>query len=351
MIDFTYVSENTIKGSQTYYTYDSNQWEYKRSTTKLNSFYEEILFCNKVLRVSDSSDTPYKLHKSYPSARSFYPLKIWISLGEGLFITNEDLKDKFYVYFNKNLINTKRNSIIISNESIHYDKYKPIHKTLENLEIGHLLYNLISVCEMYENTYTIDNTDENITKLIAHGEIKDTLIDVEAKKTFDEKSMLRNSGSYFKKIMNLDFHKIQTFYEISIDLEKYYNKYFSKSFEQPLVIDYFFNNKYDGFDSRLTNIPYYKLNREYDFIDFSTCSQYTLISLKSNFQQNKVNLANDIQFIGFVAQDICLKNSYYKFYNRPVKQVVPLTWKNEYLGQEALGTIPFYGVISGWENK
>lgn len=63
------------------------------------------------------------------------------------------------------------------------------------------------------------------------------------------------------------------------------------------------------------------------------------------------NYAELIQYMGFLAQEICINNSITGIYNRPVKQMNLKFW-NKVIKQNAefKDFIPFYGVLTGRES-
>lgn len=347
--DYIYTTTGDSLG-QNYQSKDL-KWHYIKKIKKVNPFFELILFCDKIIRVSSSKKTPYKIHKSYPSARSFYPLKLWLSVGEGYFITNDNISGDYSLYYS-NKFKLPKNTVLITNNEINLSNYKPIHKTLESLEIGHLIYNLFEVYNIFGHSFTVDNTSTNYTTIILKEQknILNNKNRCQKIHAFKEKAYLRNSGNYLKKINNFDLNSVEKKFEINLNLREIYSSLYNTKESHSIIITHFFNDVNGSFSNSKVKIPYYKLNKEYGFINFRTCSQYTLISLETDFYMNKTNYINDIQFIGFIAQNICLNNSSLNFYNRPVKQVSINSWNNDFLKEQEKKYLPMYGVISGWES-
>lgn len=350
--DYLYITDGKTF-TQPYQSEDNLNWKFISIITQVNKFYETLLFCDKIIRIAPYTYSPYKVHKSYPSARSLYPLKLWVCLSKGYFITNDDKSGKYALFYNDDLTYLSPGTVLITNDEINLPIYKSIHKSLEYLEMGHLLYNLFEVYKIFGNSFIIDNSPVNFTALILKEE-KDTFkVDFNSVRKkilqFKEKARYRNSGSYYSRINNLDSHRDKNFFKVELDLQEHYMSLFNKKEKCPLIVTYFSNDNNGYFVSDEIKIPYHKLNKEYNFINFRTCSQFTLISLKKDFFVGKRNFIDEIQYIGFVAQIICLNNSLPNFYNRPVKQVLVKAWNNDLLKNQREQALPIYGVISGWE--
>ena len=91
--------------------------------------------------------------------------------------------------------------------------------------------------------------------------------------------------------------------------------------------------------------------KEYNYLNARTMSQITAFLYKWE-KGMFVNYAELIQYIGFLAQEVCINNSAVNVYNRPVKQMnfnfwLPILEQNNSLKDY----IPFYGVLTGKESE
>ena len=155
----TYSEIDTIQE----YRYKEGEWDfkYKKVSSKVTDLEKDILNINKTYRTNKNDYSPYLKHKSYPSARSYYPQKIWYSLGEGRFTIYDDNECCYKVYENKELIDIKKGSVILSTNDIMMEHYKSIHNSLICLELGHIIYNIERICLLYKCRINI-NSKKNL---------------------------------------------------------------------------------------------------------------------------------------------------------------------------------------------
>jgi len=90
---------------------------------------------------------------------------------------------------------------------------------------------------------------------------------------------------------------------------------------------------------------------EYNYLNARTMSQITAFLYKRE-KGMFVNYAELIQYIGFLAQEVCINNSAVNVYNRPVKQMnfnfwLPIMKQNDIYEEY----IPFYGILTGKESE
>lgn len=342
-------TSNVLKFHQEY-KFLKEEWIFLGEETQICEFYKDILNINKIYRVDKNNYSPYQIHKSYPSARSFYLQTIWVCIGENIFLTYKD-ENKSYVKFKNDRLNfLDIGDIFITSKEIYENKYKSIHNSLILLEIGHILYNIEYISQCYGMKISIDSCEDdfNVVKVRTRRVPNNSnLLSIEKFKLL---ASFRNSGSYRNKIMNIDSKVKENIYISSIDILLKFRDLFQYDFEESVKTLVFINDgtKFINLEFMII-ISYEQLNREYYFIDFRTASQYTLFLITKNNKKN-IRYTDLLLYMGYLAQEICLKNSKDGVYNRPVKQVIQPFWKNV-LNNLFKDYIPFYGVITGKESK
>lgn len=307
----------------------------------LEERYLKILEIMKVCRIENFNRSYYKKHKSYPSARSFYKQKIWISIGNNNFATINEFTGEIIVYENK-FIDSDKGDIIITADNIKFENYKRIHNTLNVLEVGHMIYNISEISKKYGFSIKVNAKVDNFVCI--KSEKKNNLI----YDSIENKYITRTSGKYIGKLINLNMNVEEAFYEIKTNKEKDFYSLFSYELKSIVKYIVFRNNKCDGFVFGDIKIDYEILNKEYSYIDFRSCSQYTLLIFDKSIIKKKI-ITDYILFMGYLAQEICILNSKKYIYNRPVKQVYIPIWKEILKNTVYKDDIPFYGVITGIE--
>ena len=319
----------------------------------ISEYESHILDLNTVLRVDSFLRTPYSIHMSYPSARSLYTLRIYFSK-DGYLLTKDFWKRKKILKVNSSTYldsNVNTGDIVIELKEFNDKHYPSIFKTLQILEVGHLLYNISRIADIYGYEYELNNDGINTLALRNKRIGVHYLENREKINEFWRKAKSRSSGKYYGGLINFD-----------LDHEKY--RYFPQDFSKikslkfdKTVIDsvktlVFIN---DG-NSLLDNenglvIDYSYIMKEYNYLNARTMSQITVFLYK---WENKVmnNYAEVIQYIGYLAQEVCLNNSGIGIYNRPIKQMnfnfwLPILEQNNSLKDY----IPFYGVLTGKESE
>lgn len=325
------------------------------SHIELNPYENEILKLNQIIRVDSVNRTPYILHMSYPSARSIYKIKMYIVKEDKLCST--DIWGNPITYqIPKEWISDLSgadNSIIIQALPLDEERYVNIQKTLQILEVGHLLYNVTYIASLYGYTISFDNKCPEelvMIKLKQNKKIDDlNKIDLSLKE-FWEKAYLRTSGKYYGGLM--DFSNAQ---DSKYLLENHLSHHITlqRDMWKYIKILRFVNNNNGEYSCIEENISvsYEDLSKEYSYVNFRTATQITLyfISKDALFQEN---IADLIQYIGFLAQDTCINNAKANVYNRPVKQVMHLFWNPILKTNNTISNyIPFYGVLTGKESS
>lgn len=336
-----YLSSSRIFEYNQEYREENNNFKKIIGEICLEEKYLKILEIMKVCRIEKFNRSYYKKHKSYPSARAFYKQSIWISLGNFKFVSIDEFSGMISIYENKS-INSEKGIIIITTNNITFENYKRIHNTLNVLEVGHMIYNIEKISEKYGYSITINKKSNNFISIKL---LKKNI------KNYDEienKYIYRTSGKYKGKLINLNMNVEDAFYEMKTDLEKAFYKLFSYNLNLMVKRIVFRNNKKDAFVYKDIKIDYEILNKEYSYIDFRSCSQYTLLMLDKSII-NKELITDYILYIGYLAQETCIMNSKLYVYNRPVKQVYITMWKKILKNSIYKYDIPFYGVITGIE--
>ncbi|MFI3124798.1 hypothetical protein ODU07_04770 [Streptococcus suis] len=345
-----YLSLNSILEHAQDYRLNAQTWVYLFTLSKneLNEFDRAILTINKTCRITRNSYSPYTLHKPFPSARSYYPERVWISLGKGHFLSYFENDDSYKVYYNEEAKEVEAASVLLSTEDIQVAHYRAIHNSLITLELGHIIYNIECIFNIFGFSILVDSLSMKRYIIIQKGEsVEDNLTFknlVEVKRLFQ----LRSSGSYRYKLINLDNDFTNYQYTPAINLETSFKKLFASQLKGIIQRVVLYNNGEYFTDSNGEYIvQFFELNREYYFVDFRTASQYTLLLIKLPPIQDE--LIDYILFMGYLAQEICINNAGLGRYNRPVKQVNFTFWKN-ILGDKYKDFLPFYGVITGKES-
>ena len=338
----TYSEIDTIQE----YRYKEGEWDfkYKKMSSEVTDLEKDILNINKTYRTNKNDYSPYLKHKSYPSARSYYPQKIWYSLGKGRFTIYDDNECCYKVYENKELNDIKKGSVILSTNDIMMEHYKSIHNSLICLELGHIIYNIERICLLYNCRININSKKfkDYILLNINDNEKYDSVNMEKLEKLYAN----RSSGSYTKKLINIKGDYNNYNFIPDNDVTEQFYKIFGYKLNG-IVDRIIFQNNGFCYSSNKYMSKFIDLNAQYHFVDFRTASQYTLFLIKRNLKKD--NLIDYILFIGYLAQEICLENSKKNVFNRPVKQVEPFFW------QEVIGINPkyiaFYGVITGKETR
>lgn len=308
----------------------------------LDRLFEELFSIFDIIRVSDIRMTPYKIHKSYPSARSFYLQKLWIKIDNDKYITKNIKSNKLELYqmnYNDDY------DIIITTDIINYPNYFAIHKSLNILEIGHIIYNIKSILDIFNIRFNLKVSKEMILiKLIDQNKMdfcETKLISLK------EKFLLRNSGKYYRGIINLNHHFKDAIYDTKINIQNQFFKLFNIeiSVDDIFVINFKNNGKY--YEYKNLKVEYYELNQIYNYIDFRNSSQYTLLLFKKDIIDKKY-LSEVIIFLGYIAQEISLENAHQNKYNRPLKQLLDKKLWKRISSNFNENYIYFYSIVSGF---
>ena len=276
--------------------------------------------------------TPYPIHLSYPSARSFYTIRIFLAISSSKLITKVIGMDKVQIFESKEVKLVPNSYYIVKTCEINKKMYQAIHNTLQVLECGHAIgsiYKLANNLGCKINVTT--NDDYDYISLLNEPNLQNGLIKL------SDQYINRSSGNYYGMLTN--FEEISDMKTLdTVEVKEVMN--LMKVLPTDINIMYFKNGG-NGYyiDNNQHKLSYEWLQREYPFWDPINGSAITLFELGKNIN------SNTIETIAFLSQLLCLKNSKINFINRRVKQVLPVHWKKE-LDLENNKYTPFYALIS-----
>ena len=268
---------------QEYRMLDKN-WVYVKKATNMSDLFINILKVNQYTRASSKSYSIYRLHKAYPSARSFYKAKLWISLGNGMAMTMNDIDNTFGVYYYDIFHDINQDRIILMSEEIDDENYGSIHNTLTILELGHMVYNLHYICSCFNSSIRIQIK----SRYVLVDLVEDEQVKREIKK-YNQLAQLRSSGSYSNKLINFSLDHSAYRYVSVIDRKKVFKQLFNQELNDVIeVLEFintgicFWNEEYD------IQISFEELNAQYDFVDFKSATQYTLFLINKEYISTKL---------------------------------------------------------------
>lgn len=299
---------------------------------KLDYLYQILLMPSYEQPFRSLNFTPYSIHLSYPSARSFYTIRIFLAINSSQLITKVIGTDKVQIFESKKIQLIPNSYYIVKTNEINKKMYQSIHNTLQVLECGH------AIGSIYELANTLDcnldiklNDNYDFISLLNKPRLENNLT------RLHNQYLNRSSGNYYGMITN--FENISNIATLdTIQVKKVLN--LMRILPTDINIIYFKNNG-NGFyvDNDQHRLSYEWLQLEYPFWDPINGSAITLFEVGKNIN------SNIIETISFLSQLLCLKNSNINFINRPVKQVLPLHWRKELHSNDSTYT-PFYALIS-----
>lgn len=341
---FSFYRDNKYIQSEGYkrieFNYDSD------FTEEVSSFYHELMSITDIVRVSDNEFSPYKIHKSYPSARSYYNQKIWLNISKNKFISKDSYSNIIKSFSPKDrVLDVERIDLLITTELITLKNYQSINKSLSMLEFGHILYNIHNICNVYG--IQIENIlvkDYGI--IVNFFKNKIDIHDVQEIEQIHSLYYLRSSGPYYRGLLNFEESQRECFFDFQLDIEDVFKKLFHEDLKKYIKI---LNFKNDGkcFIFEKISLEYFELAQEYTYIDFRSCSQFTLFLLDKTVTDMRL-IEKLVLFIGYLAQDICLNNARTNVYNRPLKQLLNVgLWRKLDKNNTIDNYMQFYAVITG----
>ncbi|WP_223068534.1 hypothetical protein [Paenibacillus caui] len=311
-----------------------------------HELYQLILSLNDYIRVN--LKTHYKLHKSYPSPRSLYPVKVFISLGDHKYLTKDDISGEYLVYRNSKL-KTSEGDIAIDFEDKYPEYYNHIKKSLFLLEIGHLLYNITTLALYGGFVYKLESNGHNL--LLRLEEKNSGLINSSKFDAFMESCLLRNSGPYQYRITQtgikaVNFDELNDFIEHRIsELGVLFHPEIRSGVSAVCGVNDGMGNFHYRTTSDTGTVDYKQLNQIYPYINFYGVSFYVF------FYLNHTNLSDDhltplILALGYLTQSICLKYASRERYCRPIKSF-NIDEVEKLMKVDSASYTPYYLVISG----
>lgn len=319
------------------------------SEAEYSDYENQILRLNTVLRVDSYERTPYSIHMSYPSARSLYTIRVYM-VREDFFLT-KDLWGNNKVFYpsagTRRQLRVDTGDIVLSLLPFQDIHYPSLFKTLQNLEVGHMIYNINYFAEQFGKEYLADNNHPSclILRQTNSGSVQPG--DYSTIQRFWEKAVLRTSGKYYGGLINFDGDHRKYRYALS-EITNLSNIRFTDSLGENIRVLDLVNegSEYVNDEYGLT-CSFDYLMQEYSYVHFRSQSQITLVLLRWPLPERK-NYADLIQYMGAIAQKVCIENACKEVYNRPIKQMNHSFWK-PILDQntELNNYIPFYGIITG----
>lgn len=334
-------SGENLSNQMFYGCFFSDQLSFSRFVNKssVNENARLLLLPATITHYADLSKTPYTLHKSYPSARSFYTMNIFYSISTSELITPDIYSDDFLV-FKSNKIQLKINTLyIVKTSEVENNNYSSIHNSLQILEAGHIIGSYLRMQALGILNILDIQTKNGYIEL---GVSICSKLDKTSLNIIEHEFDNRSSGDYYGILANYS-GKTKKFSSLSTEMVDEISHLLN--INNTLAINTFLN---DGFNyiSDQKNINYSFIQKEYPFWDVSSGQAITIISIKLD-SINENNVLPTILMAGIINQLLILKNSATGNINRPVKQVIPNKWESiicEVNNRKDM--LPFYGLIS-----
>ncbi|WP_100333057.1 hypothetical protein [Bacillus alkalisoli] len=274
-----------------------------------------LLSVNDTIRVE--KNTAYKVHKGYPSPRSIYPIQMFIAKSKNFFLTKNDQLETFELYKN-NQLEAKEGDLVFVYKKRYPSYYQYIKKTLFLLELGHFLYNVMTVARHLKIQFTLEIKDGYLLLRKTEREEWNESEDIQ---TFLQKCRWRNSGPY--KVPINSFHIVdQTAVNAQgteDELRQLLPTRIDGNFIQPVSFHQDGTGLFYRQGKTSLAIPYEKLNEAYPYINFRGVSTVVIFLLYHQLFKNESNLAEYLIATGFKAQFYCLDFAKEGQYCRPIK--------------------------------
>lgn len=314
------------------------------STERLMPF----LDLNDFVRVE--KDTYFKVHKGYPSPRSLYPVKLFLSAGDSCFLSKHDLKGSIECYRNDRF-NAAVGDLVLEFDHKYPEYYRHIKKTLLLLEIGHFLYNILFLAKEMGITYRLNPSLNRIHLEKVLDE--ERTVDQRVLAAFKEKYTTRNSGPYLypmtktkvKPLLEIDDFNALVEAEISE-----MNHFFISGRELGLETLTYFNTGEGRFiptvrTSHASEISYQQMNTLYPYVNFYGVSFFTFFLLPHS-KVEEFELTERLLALGYLAQSICLNYSDSDQFCRPIKSF-NIDQVELLFDMDSSRFTPFYFLLSG----
>jgi hypothetical protein len=307
-----------------------------------------LLRLNEICRVE--KDTPYKVHKGYPSPRSLYPIKLFMALGEEHLLSIQAIYGR-YEYYHDPEVSLKKGDLLLLYTDIYPEYYQYIKKTLLILETGHLLYNIFQVASLLGLRYALRTEKERVI-LEWQKESLDQATNVPMIEAFLQRCQVRNSGPYRHLITVTQAPVMGNITDFDQLLEQALTE-LSDHFAFPLhpgrirVITLFNDGGGNFYSSHpdLQDIEYQQLNTIYPHINFYGVRFFTVFLLANEvFTSDQAALY--LLSLGYLAQAISIKYANRQHYCRPIKSY-HLDRIETFLGIDSGAYTAFYCLVSG----
>jgi hypothetical protein len=291
-------------------------------------FFHSLLDLDQMYRFDGVS--PYKFHRSYPSPRSLYPLKLLIrpAGSKKLYCKNQFTEEIEEYTFSTNSYNCHE-VIIIYNSKVYPEFYINIKKSLLILELGHLLYNIHMLIEPYSSKVSLKIMDQYVSLGIYDEE--ENLKRFRLDDDFHSILLKRTSGTFRNGLTPLlRYNDHQLIYDQFIEYLKICTEAASDFFKLDVkdVIGLYIMSNSNGIYFDLYNyferekiaskVRYMELNRMYPYIHFRGVNFLITFSIK-----HKALLENEISriilLIGFICQASALFFTNKDMFSRPLK--------------------------------
>lgn len=312
------------------------------------SIIHNLLSSNSYIRAT--GETSFKIHKGYPSPRSLYPLQLFFSLGEGIFLKNNEVDTDQHYFKNENLI-MEPGSLVLEVENKYPEYYSHIRKTLSTLEMGHLLYNILYIASVLGINYTLNIAENRI--LLIHSKktpITDDIDYIRLEK-FNQSCQLRNSGPYRFRILNTSInHNIypqqltRNLNNICTNMYRFFQLDLKNSI-QALVYYNDGSGKFICENQSYSDLSYQKVNKIYPHINFYGVPFFVFFLLDHTVLTDE-NITGHLLMLGYLAQFVCLQFLGENKFCRPIKSFDMNTVEST-LGIDGTQYTSYYLLIAG----
>lgn len=312
------------------------------------SIIHTLFSANSYIRAT--GETSFKIHKGYPSPRSLYPLQLFLSVGEGIFLKNNEVDADQNYFKNENLI-VAPGSLVLEVENKYPEYYSHIRKTLSTLEIGHLLYNILYIANLLGMDYTLNIAENRIILIHSKNTYIDDDIYYNKLQKFNQSCQLRSSGPYRFRILNTSInynnhpkYLTQNLNEICINMYDFFGIEFKNSI-QALV---YYNDGSGNFiceNQSYSDLSYQKVNKIYPHINFYGVSFFVFFLLDHTLLTDE-NLTGYLLILGYLAQFVCLQYVGENKFCRPIKSFDMNTVEN-ILGINGTQYTSYYLLVAG----
>ncbi|WP_404445945.1 hypothetical protein LG307_20410 [Sutcliffiella horikoshii] len=291
-------------------------------------------------------NTYFKVHKGYPSPRSLYPIRLFVTTRTGSFITKNEQTKKFELYENA-AREADEGDILLEYGKIYPKYYKSIKKSLLLLEAGHLIFNINHVATTCGDHYTVLEKEGYL--LLKKANIPHQDYQHAKLEGFYHLSSIRNSGPYLHPITAFNLIPLL---DDSSDFQRLYNQ-LNRLFVHPLKENAIQLIRLHNDGNGMFNIPesqtkvdYKKLNSIYPYINFKGVSGMYVFTIDNLVFNEEGKVTPYILAIGFLAQFYCMMYASEENYCRPVKSFSVGTFEN-LLGINGSQKTIMYSVIIG----